>query len=280
MIAYILSFWHKWGTKMKKRRKTNKKEILINEQKRRHRRRLSAFAYFLIVLMIIVCGVAVATVYLVKIETLEISGKTQYSRTQLLSAGGIKLGERLFLFDRKKAEAAITAKLPFVESAVIKLKPFNGFNVELVSDTPFLAAEIKDGYALTDKVFKVLDVTNTLNKYSGIIIVKGSGAVNPTLGHKLSTGVENRLIRAAEIISGIRKNKFDKINKVDVSSDYQLSVIYDNRITIVLGTYADIDEKLKSAAFMINNKEVQDNEKGVLDVSQCTQSNKVSFTPS
>ena len=87
---------------MKKRRKTNKKEILINEQKRRHRRRLSAFAYFLIVLMIIVCGVAVATVYLVKIETLEISGKTQYSRTQVLSAGGIKLGERLFYLIEKK----------------------------------------------------------------------------------------------------------------------------------------------------------------------------------
>jgi hypothetical protein len=88
-------------------------------------------------------------------------------------------------------------------------------------------------------------------------------------------------MQAAEILSGFKSNQINKITSINVSNDYEIKANFDGRIDILIGTTSDLSNKLKFAAYLLKNKDdISDSDKGLLDVSQSAQSNKVSFIPS
>ena len=88
-------------------------------------------------------------------------------------------------------------------------------------------------------------------------------------------------MQAKEILLGFRNNKIEKITSVNIANAYELKVNYDGRVDILIGTQSDLAYKLKFAASLLKNKDyISDTDKGVLDVSQSAQSNRVSFVPS
>jgi cell division protein FtsQ len=248
---------------------------------RRKRRRLSAFAYFLVIFTVFAMSGILAAVYFLKIDKIGVSGKTQYSQEQIISASGLKLGESVFFTDRGRASRVICERLPFIESAAIHYDLFTGFTIETKADAAVYEIKYKDGYAALDEDYKVLMISVDPNKSGSLPIIDGIGLNVPVAGLTLSEKDKRQVMQAAEILSGFKSNQINKITSINVSNDYEIKANFDGRIDILIGTTSDLSNKLKFAAYLLKNKDdISDSDKGLLDVSQSAQSNKVSFIPS
>jgi len=248
---------------------------------RRKRRRLSGFAYFLITFCVLVAAGVFAAGYFLKVETIEVTGKTSYTKEQIISASGIKKGENAFFTDRNGAARKICEKLPLVVSAKIHYNLFKGIVIETAPDTVAYEIKVKNGYASLDKNFKILEVSSSTPVSESLPLIEGLEISNPTPGQTLTHNDKEKLAQAAKILGEFKSNKIKGITGINISNDYEIKANYAGRIDILIGTDSDISYKLKFAAYLLKNKEdISDSDKGLLDVSQSAQSNKVSFIPS
>jgi cell division septal protein FtsQ len=269
--------------KMADRRKTKGRanNQQTAEHPRRRRRRLSGFAYFLLVITILAVGGALSAIYFMRIDSIAVSGKTQYTAAQIIDASGIRPGQHIFLTDHAGAAAELCRKLPFIESAKVIYRPFTGIDIEVKPNTAVYDVAYKGGYAALDKNFKVLETSTDPSKFRGLPVISGTQLSDAVPGLRLSEKNLSQVMQAQAIINGLKKNQIDKITDINVADDFELRANYDGRIDILIGTSSDLSFKLKFAAYLLKNKSnISDDDKGLLDVSQSAQSNKASFIPS
>ena len=251
------------------------------DRPRKKRRRLSAFAYFLILLTVLLAGGAVGAICFLKVDTLTVSGKTAYTQEQILQASGLKTGGSVLFIDRKSASCRICESLPYIAAAEIRYIPFTGIQIRVKADAAAYEVRLKDGYAQINRNFKVLKISAQQESADKLPLINGVALGKPAAGHTLSANDRARVTQAAEILDGFKSNRVSGIVSVDVSDTYEIRANYDGRIDILIGTPADLGYKLRFAASLLKNKnDISDTDKGLLDVSQSAQSNRVSFIPS
>lgn len=249
--------------------------------KRRKRRHLSAFAWFLIIFVFLSASGVCACVYFLKIDRITVSGKTVYTREQIVSAAGIKVGDRALLINRSRGEKSICSKLPYVLSAKICYNPLTGVSVAVKPDSAALCIKYSGGLACLDTSGKVLETSTDQAKFSSLPVVSGLTMKSIVLGAKLSGKSADQAALAEKIINEFKKNKVTGITGIDLSNDYEIKANYKSRIDILIGTSADLSYKIKFTAALLNNKnDIKDTDKGLLDASQSAQNNKVNFIPS
>lgn len=252
-----------------------------SRSRRRKRRRLSPFAHVLIGLLFLLIVGAGAAVCFLKINDIEVRGKTDYTSSQIIAASGLKVGDRIFLSHPLLAQTQIVRKLPGIEEATVSFHIPLGFAIDVKADTPVLAVQCKNGFASIDRKCKVITVAKDAGSFASLPTVSGVSVENPVPGAVLPKKEKDKISQAVNIYNGLRKDKIQKIRSVDVSNTYELSADYDGRVKILIGTPADLNYKLEFAARLLSSKDyIGETEKGLLDVSQSAQNNKVSFIPS
>jgi cell division septal protein FtsQ len=264
-------------TKDQKNAKANQN----GKRRRRKRRRLSAFACFLIGFVVLAAVGVSLCVYFLKIDKITTAGKTSYTQEQIVSASGLKMGDSAFLINRGRAAAAICSKLPYIGSAKICYNPLTGVTIEVKPDTAEFHVKCADGYAELDKDCKILEIVKDSAKFSSLTVINGIDAKKYSAGVKLPAKNVAQLLKVEQILSELKKNQISKITSIDVSNEYEIKANYDKRVDILIGTSSDLSYKMKFAAALLKNKnDISDTDKGLLDVSQSAQNDKVSFIPS
>jgi len=248
---------------------------------RKKRRRLSAFGCALIVFFIIAVLGTFSAVFLIRIDTIAVSGETIYPTAQIISASGLKVGERMLLANRGTAASEICKKLPYVGQAQVLYRPFTGIEIRVSRNTVAYDIKFSGGYAAVDKNMEILETAKDSSKFGGIPVIEGVrlGAAVP--GDRIPQDGRQQVLQAQAIMSGLKANNVNKIVSVDVTDSLQLHANYDGRIDILIGTSSDLSYKLRFAAYLLSDKnDISDTDRGLLDVSQSAEDNKVSFIPS
>lgn len=246
---------------------------------RRKRRKLSPLAYFCIFLLVLLAGGLFAVFRLVRVSGVEVAGNAGYSADQVVEASGIRAGTPLFPIDTQKAAEQICTKLPLVREVRIRHRLPTGLLIEVVKDNPAFVMAGSGGYVILDDAGKVLEIAKDTGKYAGMPVIQGVALKSAAPGAGIDAAASGQMREARSIIACLKKYKVQKINAVDVSSNYQLTAEYDGRIHILLGTSSDLPAKVEFAANLLRNQ-ISATDKGELDVSQCARSNRASFTPS
>ena len=93
--------------------------------------------------------------------------------------------------------------------------------------------------------------------------------VGSVIGFDVKDGEESPLDTYKKLMAEAEKTSLKgKITGADISDPAALSLIYDGRITIKLGAFANISDKLKlSAGAIANEDRVDSTERGTLDAS-------------
>ena len=96
------------------------------------------------------------------------------------------------------------------------------------------------------------------------------------------SGEESTLHKSKEIFQELRgaieDSGLDKITEIDLSDRYNLTILYDGRITMELGLPTDLDYKLDYAKGILDTGGIKENEKGTLNLSDAV-NNRVPFEP-
>ena len=90
-------------------------------RRRRHHRSV-AVLYKLLSVVVISGAIVAALTLFFKVETITVSGTTEYSSEEIITASGIQQGDNLFLLNKYEIYESILEKLPYVSSVSISRK--------------------------------------------------------------------------------------------------------------------------------------------------------------
>jgi hypothetical protein len=199
---------------------------------------------------VIILAVLSITVFF-KVDTLKIIGSSIYSSADITAAGGIEAGESLLLLDRGRLRSAIMSSFIYIDDTKVNIKFPSTVEIEI---TPSVAAASVDngvGWLLITKSGKTLEVTP--EPKPGTVIIKGAGAdgIMPGTAFDLEDDTREDLVLAlSEKGFGILS---DKLTSVDITDEANVTFIYDNRLEINVGTYSDMEYKIKFLQNVIKN---------------------------
>lgn len=235
----------------------------VTARARRRRRRAILF-YLFTFFLVIAAAVTLSLTVLFRIDTIRVENTSAYSQEEILEACGIQTGENLFLADVDKASQEIDETLPYTGGVSVTRKL--PATLAITVEEPVLSAAFEqDGkYIVLSNEEKVVQITDT--QPSGCPVVAGLKLKDPKEGQKATADDAKTLDALNKITKTLESCQLSDITRIDVSDIYQMMVVYQGRIRIILGTSNDLDTKI-SAAKKIVEEELDEKEKGELDVS-------------
>lgn len=257
-------------TQPKKTQKPKKKRL--SKKARRRRRVRIAIVTLPVVIVVLAIVALVGSAVLFRVEGFSLSGNGRYDGSEIVSASGIDIGDCLMWINLDKAEDRITKKLPYIETVTIKRKLPHTVSIEYKQAKVFYGVCVDGAWALTDTKYKVIELLDSEpENVSQKIKFPKAKTFEPgsVLAFEVKEGEESPLDTYKNLMSEAEKTSLKgKITGADVSDSAALALIYDGRITIKLGAFADISDKLKLAAGAIEKEDrVDPTEYGTLDAS-------------
>lgn len=284
------------------RREKRKKRKMTRAAIKRRRmfRRLMAVVTLLAV---IAAGVYLTTTMLFKIGTIQVQTADGavvqevggYSSSQILQTLGVQSEENIFSFDPGAKEAELERQFPLLESIRVIRKYPNTVIVRVTEATPAYAMQTDSGWLTISDKFKILSCDAA--QPEGLKTLYGGAVSTTTPGEQLSFAAEEPADSAASGDSAASADSaaatqettdekmealatlqakleeygmLDDVTRIEFADTDQMAFLYQDRISVLLGTLNDLDYKLDRARYVLTDddgKGVSPTDTGGLDFS-------------
>ncbi len=281
------------------RREKRKKRKMTRAAIKRRRmfRRLMAVVTLLAV---IAAGVYLTTTMLFKIGTIQVQTAdgavvqevAGYSSDQILQTLGVQPEENIFSFEPGAKEAVLERQFPLLESIRVIRKYPNTVIVRVTEATPAYAMQTESGWLTISDKFKILACE--ASQPEGLKTLYGGEVAATTPGEQLSFAVtdaadsavaDSAASAAADSLEEADKKMealatlqakleeygmLDDVTRVEFADTDQMAFLYQDRISVLLGTLNDLDYKLDRARYVLTDadgKGVSPTDTGGLDFS-------------
>lgn len=232
-------------------------------KKRRRKRRLRLG---IILVVLVACGVfaVLSLTTLFRVETFTVSGDLgAYTKEQIIDACGIASGTNLFSADTDGASARITAQLPYIRTATVRVRLPDQVAIAVTQSQSAAVIETNLGCFEIDDAHKLLVQTDAGRTGQVFCGVQLSGA---QLGQTAQYTDPNAAGILSAIADGLRDAEMDDVQYVDVTDLYAVRIQMNDLLTIKLGSTADLQKKLRFARYVIDHK-LDPTQRGTLDLS-------------
>ncbi len=263
----------------------------------------SRLAVQLVAIAAVVIAVVLGLSVFFKVEHINVSGAKVYSNWAVAEASGIsqstenKTGDSLLTFSRTRASAQIRAKLPYVEEVRIGIKLPDTVNIYIKELEVTYAIKDQGGvWWLMTSTGRIVEQSNATEaeKYTQILgVALESPVVNEQAvaqeappqetqeeGETLPvvvTGAQ-RLSAALQILAALEANDIvGEAASVDVASVNSIELWYGTQYQVQLGDTSRMEYKIACMSDVI--LELEDYQRGILDVSFTTWADQVGYTP-
>ena len=245
-------------------------------QRKRKMRLAIVVCGFILIIGGVVGGITSLFVFRVKNYTVE-SESTVYEQQEIIDATGIGLNKSLIFVDLDEAEKTVEKTLPFLKNVKITKKLPTGLVIRFEEAGMAYAIEVSSGtYAITNDEFKVLNISGVVPE--GVVPVKGQSPVKKDIGETVAFVLQNAEDKDAPeaedkvlnilnaIASTVSKNEFEGITAINLSSLFDIYLIYQDRILIELGDSQNIESKAAFFVRAIEEENMIDSSKtGIMD---------------
>ncbi len=258
------------------------REAALREQARRRKqkiRRRQFFVYAAVLLLVAGVGITLSLTVFFHIETIAVEGNSKYASEEIIAKIDIHEQDNLFLSDIKAAEEAISTDFPYIKAVNIKRILPSKILISVTETTAAFVIEEKGTYTLLDSAGRVLE-TGLASAPVNLPVIKGvefaSSNIGETAVYKDDTlGPVMEKVMTAVASCDIGKQEYigettplsgqGNIDVVDLTDTLDIRLVFDNRLTLKLGTPTDLEYKLEFAKTAIN--ELPANARGSLDLS-------------
>lgn len=290
------------------RREGRKKRRLTRAAVRRRRaiRRLTALALLLCVIGV---GVYLTVTMLFKINTLEVAVDGEvvqevggYSSAEILQALGVHAEENIFSFDSAEKAAALEKQFPLLENIRVERDYPNTVVVRTNAATAVYAMQTSGGWLSLSAGLKILDQDSA---QPDLIILCGGEPVSTTPGTQLefetgpsgpSSGsaasdsaasseagppTDKRLESLNTLLTALDSSELGAdVTRIEFEDPEQMAFLYQDRISVLLGTLNELDYKLRLAKYVLLNEDgkgCSPTDTGMLDLSHLSASSSRKF---
>lgn len=243
-------------------------EVRSRDNKRKNKRRKikRKIAGFFASLVILCVGIVLIFSLCFKINTISVKGTVVYSDEMILENCGIKTGTNLFTVNEEKLSLSLSQALPYIKSASLEKKLPDELVINVVPTEEIAAVPNGGFYILIDAQGKVLRKDASVIKES-IAIIDNVKPKNAEEGKKLVLSKKEQTDAVLELLGAIGDSKLVGVTKIDISNLSDITLEYENRITVELGGFYNIATKLSRAAAAIEQEnQINPYSVGVLDL--------------
>ena len=213
-----------------------------------------------VILLLIVILILSRTV-LFKIQNIEITdpGDADYTASQIVSESGIVYGtQNLFSCDLDKVAKNIEQRLPYIGKAQVERDFPKSLRVTVTPTHASAAIAFGTGYLLIDPQGKMLEKVDTAPEEIPVLRCKTEFELN--LGQYIGVSPNGRKAddqtKAAtqmitlykKIYAAAEQAQIQDITLIDIRDVRAITLMYQNRLTLHLGTQDSLEQKLKTAA--------------------------------
>lgn len=293
------------------RREGKKKRKLTRKVLRRRRiiRRLTALA---MLLCVIAAGIYLTVTMLFKISAIQVrtadgvvSEAGGYSSEQIVQALGVNLEENIFSFDPASKAAALEQVFPMLENIRVERDYPGTVVIQVTEAQPAYTMQTSGGWLTLSASLKILSSDGV--QPAGLPTLYGGEPVSQTPGTQLSFEQPAPASSAAsdsaasDSASGTAEEADDKrldslntllaaldalgmrgdVTRIEFADPEEMSFLYQDRISVLLGTLNELDYKLKLAQHVLLNADGSGcaaTDTGTLDFTHISMSSTRKFT--
>lgn len=193
------------------------------------------------------------------VGSFEIKGETDYQLSELISASGLRTGDRLYEVDEKKAEERLLESCPYLKSVEVKKKFPNKICFEVEERVLGWYIEIGEDYYALD--FDLLVLLETYSEES--LIERGlTKLVLPELESAMcdylpefGRGDEHLVSETLKIVDIFRSHDVkQRMTRLDLSNRFEIKLTVDGSFEVSLGDISNIETKLKTVIEVIETQ--------------------------
>lgn len=241
-------------TQSKARINVNNRQQIPHSRPKKKRRKKNRSLYFLMILILMIFAfVVLSLTVFFKIEKISVLGSAPYSQEEIIAASGVKSGDNIIRLDTKKVEQNVLDKLVNVESVKVSRGFPAELRIEVTQCVPAANIECGGKYFVISKQRKIIEENLSAPK-ENLPVIYGFDASNPEMNKPANSNDIEKAQIVDEIMTTIGNLQFEKINKIDVTDRLAITLIYDNRINIRLGSRADLEYKTNFAKTIIHGE--------------------------
>lgn len=237
---------------LKKRRKPQQ-EVQYTQPKPFFRKRL---IMQLLTIAAVVLAITIGVSIFFKVDTVTVSGASNYSALTVTDASGIEKGDSLLFFGRSQAANRIKTELPYVGTVRFEVKLPGTVNIIIEEKTVSYAVEDTEG-----NWWKIVSDGKVVEKLRKSAVPKttvtGVQLESPTVGKQavadetaqpgetVTATQEERLQTAVDILYQLELwELFEDVTNVEVSDLFALRLVCGEEYRIELGNGDDLYEKM------------------------------------
>ena len=241
-----------------------------NKRKRRNRGRYG-FLYKVLSLIIILVVVAAGCVVFFRVGEVTVTGVKRYTAQEIIDASGVEKGDNLFLVGGSRTAQRIYSSLPYVDEVNTRHVLPDSLVITVTERTPAAVIQGDGGWWIVDAKGMILEGI-TRAEQAGVAKVTGLTALLPAVGTALAVEDADSL-RLEALLSLLRaleqRNMLSKISVVDLTAAAELSMVYDDRLTVKMRLLDEDEfpEQVRDFAAILEQGIVQENEQGILDMT-------------
>ena len=262
------------------RREKRKKRRLTRAalKRRRMMRRLMAFVTLLAV---IAAGVYLTMTMLFKIGTIQVQTADGtvvqevggYSSSQILQALGVQTEENIFSFDPAAKEAELEKQFPLLESIRVVRDYPNTVVVQVTEAVPTYAMQTKSGWLTLSDQFKILacesaqpEELKTLYGGEPVSVTPGdqltfAAQADPAASDASGSAAASAAVQTDDRLDALNElqakleeyGMLDDVTRMEFADTDQMAFLYQDRVSVLLGTRNDLDYKLDRARYVLTN---------------------------
>lgn len=290
----------------KKRRKLTRAAI----RRRRVIRRLTAFA---LLLCVIAAGVYLTVTMLFKISSIQVqtADGTQvteaggYTSEQILQALGVHTEENIFSFDPAQKSQELEKVFPMLEFIQVERKYPGTVVVCITEAQPAYAMQTDSGWLTLSGSLKIIAKDSA--QPAGLATLYGGEPVSTNPGDQLEFAAkmtaasesadsaangdaaseaaqpaeDKRLASLTELMNALNDHgMLGDVTRIEFADPEQMTFLYQNRISVLLGTLNELEYKLKLADYVLLNQDGKgcaETDTGLLDLSHLSASTTRKF---
>ena len=234
-------------------------------------------------LAVIAAGVYLTMTMLFRIGTIQVQTAdgtavqeaAGYTSDQILQALGVQLEENIFSFDPAAKQAALEKQFPLLESIQVVREYPNTVVIKVTEAVPVYAMQTKSGWLTLSDNFKILACDSA--QPTGLKTLYGGEPVSVQPGDQLDFELPQTADSAASDASGASSEAqepqedgrlaaltelqakleeygmLDDVTRIEFADTDQMAFLYQDRISVLLGTLNDLDYKLDRARYVLTN---------------------------
>lgn len=235
--------------------------------KNAHRTTLSKLIVWGIILLLLIGAAVAACKIFFSIETIVVDGTGYYSFKEVTDACGLKKGQIIFAVSEKKINRILTDRFAFVRSVKVEKQYPTTLVITLEEEQPEFYFEMDGEYCLVTRSLKVLDHF----EHEEALTTRYPDAMKillPTVSRAIETeqvvfAQASKSRHTDEVLTLLAESRLmEGVTSIDLSDRFDITLGYEDRIVIRMGSATDFEEKLDLALGMI--KAYSDEATGVL----------------